>query len=1307
MDFKEFQTFGDLSKEHSGNDSAAVQTVRASLFDYFVDKQSVMVKDNVDIAKDSYSSLSFRRVDGEDERTLFTVTNKEPMSPPGPLQFLHAFETVRIVEENRTMNASVPLDQLENKAIPIQSKGNRSLTDKMSPEGQLALSMTTEQQPRFLRVGALPKWTMSGMDQNASIEKGMLNESQRETPMALDEERDQSMLPDEEMPKPRATYFALTGQIQEPSSLGDVRIAPIDVTLPISGVQGKSLPIRRNPSLDEAFDKSIPVRVEEIAISHLSARDKREREDFERIRQMALEQEMLRIRDLDKEKEREREMKHRLALNELAKKERIEAENKRELQKQTERHLIKMKELEREKQRQLEIEKQSHLEFARMKEMEMQREDERQRQKVFEKQKKEHERKKQAEVEKLKLQEREKEKQTELEKYEKQKAQEMQKQIGLEKQRLQELEREKQKEVIKERERQFEREKRREAETMQERERQREKAKQRQKEEERQKEMDKEQWLLEIQKEKQKMEELERIKEQERQQLREFKKQKQAEKERQELIDNEKQRQREKKEREEAEKIKQMALEQEMLRMRELDKERERQRVMEMEYHKEMERKKQRMEQERQQLLELQKQKQVEKERQQHIELEKERLREKKEKQEAEKIRRMVFEHEILRIKELEKEMEQQRELERQRQNEIEKERQRELEQQMQRDLERDRQRQLDFERQEMENQRLRQQEQQREKQRFEELERLKDLEKRQLMEFEKQKQADRERQRILELEICRLKEKMEREEAEKMRQIARQQEVEKQRLKEKQKKEEQERLKTSPLRPQVLDLDSVLRSDQMSKTTSPRSDPTTRWKEPYRPAILDIDSFSSTSQHSPAQDLFVVPSAQGIETAFGTWLQPTPERDVNWKVPSHASGGVSSPMWTAAPQDPWELQPVGMSVDKPIPEPRKDANNIGPEQLFLDQDDWLRHPQRLQDNPSQMAFILGAEAKTAHSSGGLSISAFPEHKWLPHELQHRDSKKDNQVQRWSQGSQELNRMRSRSVSRRSTPPDTLTEGNLSRVRSRSAHREQERHSWVQQKQSVEEESKDESRDSETACGDTDSQYGTWETGLRTDDSLTPATPSSESKSTSQHTPGDAASQAEADTIDGYPPPPSESQPLLFPDTPTALLDTSALRSRAQLAKKRAPRTRPSRAARQADADGGGPADWLYRDSTEATLENKKDESDSEEQARGADAGPAVSFQPQRVALFPGLDPLALKAQLKKRNDSDNQVDGPTSSPSQLSRSPKSPFLPRVARMLPPAGRKESGEEDSPQWLKELKSKKRMSQYENDSYVNN
>ncbi|XP_067460070.1 trichohyalin [Thunnus thynnus] len=1206
------QMFGTTPKE--SDPSGDVQTVRASLFENVVERHSVLMLDEgkpVNKAKDSLSSPSFRKLSSEDEGTLVTATYKEPVSPSGPLQMLHVFDTVQAVEESTAVSESIPSAQWEDKALTLRSRrseGNRPVSERTGlAQEEPALAVMPDQQPRYLRVGSLPKWTTTGLEQDTSMEKGILKQSQREGQVALNKDPDWlreaeqeevaaapkrlKMLQAEEQLKPRATYFALTGQIQEPLSpleaepdIGDTATPYDDFSMRFAqgSSQGKILPVRRNPSLDEAFGKTSQDEVEELKMrGQMSHRDIRSALDGQTTQEM------------------------------------MEVGKKRELKKEAERHKGKMKELEREKQRQLEMEKQAHLEFARMKEMEKQREYERQRQKAFEREQQEFE--------------------------EKQRALERQKQLELEKQKMQEMEREKQRELERERQRQLEKEKRRELERQKEIEReklrelekarQREQEKQRQREEERQRELDKERQLLEIQKEKQRMEEMERMKELERRQLLEFQKQKQKEKERQQVLELEKQRIREKMEREEAEKIKQMSLEQEMLRLKELDKERERQR-------------------------------------------------------------------------------------------EMEREKLRELERQRQRDLERERQKQLDIERQELENQRLRQRELEKERLRKEELDRIKDIEIRQLLEFEKQKQAERERQQILELEKRRLREKMEREEAEKMRQIAKQQEAERQRLKEKQRKEEQERLRleSSPLRPKVLDLDSVLRNDPFSKATSQRSDFATRWKEPspraeesYKPAILDIDSFTSQTQPSPSKDLFPVSSVQGVDAGFGAWLQPTPERDVSWKVPSQTVG-FTSPAWTPSPQDPWELQPVEMSVDKPVAEPRKHANKVSPEQLLLRQEERVLAPQRhwsgMLDEQLHLAPFVRTEAKTGASPSGVSSSASAEQIWLPREPQPQDSRVEVRSQRRSQGSQELNRMRSRSVSRRSAPSSSAVEGSLSRMRSRSAHREQDRYSWVQKKQSVSGE--EEEKDSETPGRETDSQYGTWETGLRTDDSLTPATPSSESnfsssprKPTPSHTPGENASQFDIETLDGLlPSSSSENQPLPFPDAPTTLLDNSALRSRAQLGKKRAPRTRPSRAARQSAAQAEGEAgtteDWLYRDSTEEKVESKNDDSDYEEQTR-ADASPAVASQPQRIALFPGVDPSALKAQLKKRGDSDNQTDGPSPSPSQLSRSPKSPFLPRAARVLPPPGGKENGEEDSPQWLKELKSKKRLSQYENES----
>ncbi|XP_068167818.1 titin homolog isoform X2 [Antennarius striatus] len=1154
-------------------------TVRASLFENVVERRSVlMVDEGKPTTKGLLSSPSSKSETSEDDGTLVTAIYKEPPSPASPLRVVHAFDTVPAVEESRAVSENVPSAQWEDKAMTLRSR---------RPEGTRPGSTAMPQQPpRYLRIGALQKWTDAGNEEEKRTERREEQEEVAASPKRL------KMLQAEEQLKPKATYFALTGQLQEPFPPAGTGASSADVGdfKPVLGSsQGGATPGRRNPSSQD------PAEVTRSHKSHGEIRSAPDRRTTE---------------------------------------EAMDVEKKRELKKEKERHKAKMKAMEREKQRQLELEREALLEFERMKEMERQREFERQRQKAFEKEKREFE--------------------------EKQRALERQKQVELQKQKVLELER-----LEKERQRQQrELEKQRKAEREKlERERQREQERQRQREEERQRELDREKQLLEIQKEKQKMEELQRIKELEAQQLLEFQKQKQREKERQQLMELEKQRLQEKKEREEAEKVKQMALEQEMLRLREIDKERERQREMERECQKEMEREKQKeLERQRQRELDRERQRQLELERQRQLDLERQR--------------------------QLDLERQRQLDLERQRQLDLERQRQLDLERQRQLDLER--QRQLDLERQELENQRLRQREQEKERQKKEELERVKETERRQLLEFEKQKQAERDR----------LREKLEREEADKMRQVARQQEAERQRLKDRQKEEEERsRLETSLLRPQVVDIDSVFRNDQLPKSSAQRSDPATRWKEPsarpeesYRPAILDIDSFTAQAQHSVARDLFPVSGIQGGDAGLGARLQP--ERDISWKVPQQTSLGALTPGWTTSPQDPWDL--LSAPVQPAAPQPTKQTNKVSPEQLLL------HFPATQKVRSSPLDDPLHWDSSPA---GGASSGAAAEQKWFPRELL--DSGGGVVSRRRSQGSQDLNRMRSRSVSRRSAPPSGAVEAGLSRLRSRSAHREQDRHGSVQQKQSngVEEERRS---GGETSHQETDSQYGTWETGLRTDDSLTPATPSSDSnlspsprKPASPQTPGDPASPLDGDTVDSVPPSEQESHTPSFPDAPVALLDTSVLRSRAQLAKKRAPRTRPTRATRQTTAapEGGATNDWLYRDSTEPKAEGKDED---EEEPRGAESSSAAA-QPQRVALFPGMDPSALKAQLKKRGESDNQTDGPAPPTSQVSRSPKSPFLPGAARVLPPAGGKETSEEDSPQWLKELKSKKRLSQFEMES----
>lgn len=82
--------------------------------------------------------------------------------------------------------------------------------------------------------------------------------------------------------------------------------------------------------------------------------------------------------------------------------------------------------------------------------------------------------------------------------------------------------------------------------------------------------------------------------------------------------------------------------------------------------------------------------------------------------------------------------------------------------------------------------------------------------------------------------------------------------------------------------------------------------------------------------------------------------------------------------------------------------------------------------------------------------------------------------------------------------------------------------------------------------------------------------------------------------------------------------------------------------------------------------------------------------------------MFPGMDPAVLKAQLHKRPEVDSPGESLSWTPQP--KTSKSPFQPGVlgSRVLPSSTEKdERSEESSPQWLKDLKSKKRQSLYDN------
>ncbi|KAK5872823.1 hypothetical protein PBY51_013485 [Eleginops maclovinus] len=207
----------------------------------------------------------------------------------------------------------------------------------------------------------------------------------------------------------------------------------------------------------------------------------------------------------------------------------------------------------------------------------------------------------------------------------------------------------------------------------------------------------------------------------------------------------------------------------------------------------------------------------------------------------------------------------------------------------------------------------------------------------------------------------------------------------------------------------------------------------------------------------------------------------------------------------------------------------------------------------------------------------------------------------------------------------------------------------------------------------------------------------------------------DQVPEDSSDTTDFH----REPEQAPFPESSTPLLDTSAQRSKADLGKQRS-RARPTRSMR----GGFSPKenqDWRSRDSTdERKASSKKRDSDSEEEQ----PKPKIARSPassQRVPMFPGLSPASLIAQLKRRTvgggtgggeekedkrreEKERPNEEAAPSPSQPSHSPRSAaHLAGAARVLPPIGGRDGRAVSSPAWLKELKSKKRLSQHDGEA----
>uniref|UniRef100_A0A9J7YPU8 Si:ch73-138n13.1 n=1 Tax=Cyprinus carpio carpio TaxID=630221 RepID=A0A9J7YPU8_CYPCA len=1292
----------DLPTNFDSFDSGGVQTVRASMFDHVVERHNVQImEDNIsqDPRAQQESTIkpmprrnhslriqdnTFKALEDDDSCSLVKATYREQVSPSSPVRVEHVFDTVAVFGESHAVSEVLPTASLEDRALTLRSRRSVPPGKEDRPTHEISNLLKDEAAtPRYLRVGALHKWTATeadrGIESQREQQREMLRkieeEIQRQTELhmaaaaALEEEEEDSeaerkkqleaqrdrerereevaapkrpkmLEAEEQMNKPRATYFALTGQIQEPVHQGErvdeeailgrvkqnmvggedrgMKEVPFDdftVRLGQWGPQNPVAPFRRNPSLEAAMHRDLQEEQHknDTGLRTDNRLQERERQkavrgemEIERQRQAEFEK-MMKQRDLEIEKQKIEREKRREAEKQKQKERQKELERQRELERQWE---IERQKREKERQKQIEYERMK----AAEKELDQQREFERQRQKEFEREKE-----RMLEQEMLKI--REFEKQKEMLELERQREIERQKQRELEKQR--EMDR------LKELERQRDLERQRELERQQEIERQRETERQKELERQKQRELEIEKWKrqkVEEREAKKELEELERIKELERRQLLDFELQRQRERQ----LQQEQVKQRSKKEREE---------------------------------------------------------------RQQHPERQRGAERHRIETEQERSIPTSPLRPKVLDLDAVS----------------------------------------LGFRsgRDSHENSPTARWKQP------------------SLRPDELYKPA------ILDIDSFRSQTQPNTFPLTGFAGL-----------------ESGGVGSVIQARPQATQ-PNVLQSQTASQVQSPpqsqfhpqsqsffQPSPAERMRTqlppPLQPQILHQSQPHSlpfaTERPRPQTHSLIETS----DWAFGAHqpISALPHGQTNAWEHTQAELAVDEPHWVSAMEGsrrPISTRPGGLDQQLLHHEDRGLSNILTPSStssmspVFIP----VQHPTFA---PSMVP--IQTTVPTAQPGLGPSVAPTmtPERCWTSAPLNVGSSgalvsspttplsKKETTVPtshvaafsvsdpmwspNWelaSQGQREnrashrdkIQQKRSRSMCRRSAPTEISADGPLTHVRtrrSRSAHKERSGESSELVKQCVS--GQQEIKDTDNLVQETDSQYSTWETGLRTDDSLTPATTSSDdnlSPSPRKPTPPHTAEQPLLiDTPDGLTTSPQKQTELPFPETPTTLLDSSALRARVSLNKKSTRRAPPSRVARhsallsQVPEGIGADDEWRYKDSTEEKTDSPKqgEDSDSEEQAKGIESQTSSVSQPQRVALFPGMDPSALKAQLKKRGESDNQTDGPT--PPQLSRAPKSPFLPRASRVLPPAGGKENVEEASPQWLKELKTKKRLSQYEND-----
>ncbi|XP_068095162.1 uncharacterized protein KIAA1671 homolog [Hyperolius riggenbachi] len=292
-------------------------------------------------------------------------------------------------------------------------------------------------------------------------------------------------------------------------------------------------------------------------------------------------------------------------------------------------------------------------------------------------------------------------------------------------------------------------------------------------------------------------------------------------------------------------------------------------------------------------------------------------------------------------------------------------------------------------------------------------------------------------------------------------------------------------------------------------------------------------------------------------------------------------------------------------------------------------------------------------------------------------------------------------------------------------------HRERDFHSEEDHIKQCFSRSPTSNKDTDSLVQDPDRQYGTWSpTKQQTEDSCVTESPSYDNSSRKQHSHSrlsslshtetdqhDSITEArdgsldrcsmDLDSTDGTESTPSEAKAADFSfidQTSVSVLDSTALKNRVQLNRK-SQRRAPSQSQRRSRVlqpssqlavieDTDNP--WMYTDTTEEKNEQKEEVEIEEEKPKRS------SVHSPRMPVFPGMDHSSLMAQLRKKQDAESSSE----SLAQPTKSPKSP-LPHGTigiKLLPTsADKQDKGTGESPQWMKDLKSKKRQSQYENSS----